>query len=316
MTEEKSSESRCWLCGYAKFEPVRFGLLNCAGCGLVVSPIIWKPKSNEKMEEEWFGEGYCQQSSVWVRLFEAWNNSRTLGRLIMAKPPGCRLLEIGVGSGTFLEAVRKRGFEVTGCDLSRAICDGVGGKYGVAMHCGSLAELKGDSRFDAVVMNHVLEHVNDPIAFLRDALRLLTPGGVLHVAVPNVACWEARLSGWTSYEPYHLSYFTPKTLRKVLAASGFSVERVETHESFSGWFLAILRTLLGVRRERHAILINIRSRSIATHRSRPVLVEHAYRLAMVCTGGVMYPLRVLQAMLGRGDEATCIARKLLAGSAK
>lgn len=276
---------------------------------MVLSPAIWQPQANEAMEEVWFGEGYHPQGSFWVRWFETWNNRRTLGRLAGVKPSGYHLLEIGVGSGSFLQAARERSFEVIGCDLSRVICERVTRTHGIVMHCGPLSELAGESCFDVIVMNHVLEHVNDPVAFLRDVLRLLTPGGIAHIAVPNVMCWEAILPGWTSYEPYHLSYFTPVTLRKTISARGLEVEYEQTPESFSGWFLAVLRTMLGVKSNGQLIRPNARTVRAWTCRARrSMLVEHVYRLAMVCVGG-LWPLRWLQAKHGYGDEAICIARK-------
>lgn len=177
------------------------------------------------------------------------------------------------------------------------------------MHCCPLAELQGESCYDVVVINHVLEHVNEPIAFLRDVCRLLAPSAVVHIAVPNVACWEASLVGWASYEPYHLFYFTPDTLRQTVSVSGLAIEQEQTHESFSGWFLAMLRTLLGVNREGIAIRANVRAEQVPIGCARSSLSEHGYRLAMICAGGGLWPLRMAQAKFGRGDEAICLARK-------
>ena len=260
------------------------------------------------LEEEWFGEDYQPQTSRWVGWFESWNNRQTLRRLNRLNLPGHRLLEIGVSSGSFLQTAQSNGFIVIGCNLSQAICENVTSTHGVTMHCGPLSDLHGENRFDVVVMNHVLEHVNDPVKFLSDVRRLLVPGGMAHIAVPNVACWEATLPGWTGYEPYHLSYFTPVTLRKTISVGGLAIESKHTHESFSGWFLAVLRTLLRVNREDRTVQIYTKSEQTPT-RSRSALSEHIYRLAMVLLGSAIWPLRMAQAKLGRGDEIICIARK-------
>jgi 2-polyprenyl-3-methyl-5-hydroxy-6-metoxy-1,4-benzoquinol methylase len=312
MKEMMNFERRCPLCGGQAFKPYRLGLLRCASCQLVLSPLIWQPQTNERMEEEWFGEGYeARKSSVWVDWFEAWSNRATLARLDFAPATqqGKRLLEIGVGSGSFLKAAREKGFAVMGCDLSVPLCRRVERECGVAMHCGLLSDLPGDGKFDVVVMNHVLEHVQQPVEFLKDVLRLLAPGGVLHIAVPNIDCWEARLSGWTSYEPYHLTYFNRQTLQRAVTAAGLASEKCLTDDSFSGWFLAVLRTILGVNRAHGAVTRPVAA-SVSRHsdrRSWPV--EHAYRLAMVLAGGGLWPLRWLQGKLGYGDELVCIAQK-------
>ena len=201
-----------------------------------------------------------------------------------------------------------------GCDLSASICARVSRAYGIAMHGEPLSTLAGENRFDVIVMNHVLEHVHQPIEFMEDVRRLLAPGGVVHVAVPNIACWEAALPGWTSYEPYHLTYFDPQTLNRTIFASALTIDSITTHDSFSGWFLAALRTALGVNRTSGTVTRPATSMAGRATGRRPSVVEHAYRLAMVCAGGGLWPLRWLQSKLGRGDEAICIARKLQAVS--
>lgn len=299
----------CPICACVGFRPYKLGLVQCDACGVVLSPAIWRPQANEQLEEEWFGEDYQPETSFWVGVFETWNNRKTLSRLAQASPPGRRLLEIGVGSGSFLNAARERSYEVMGCDLSVPICSRVHRAYGIAMHSGPLTALTGENRFDVIVMNHVLEHVHQPIEFLQDVRRLLSPGGVVHIAVPNITCWEARLSGWTSFEPYHLIYFTPQTLRRTVSASGLAIDRITTHDSFSGWFLAVLRSALGVNRASGAVTRPVNAMTRRAQGRRSGVVEHAYRIAMVCAGGCLWPLRWLQAKLSRGDEAICIARK-------
>jgi len=307
--DPRQQDRSCPICGSHGFRPYKLGLEQCDACGLVISPAIWHPQANAQLEEEWFGEGYRSDTSHWVALFEAWSNRNTLSRLALANGPGNRLLEIGVGSGSFLNAARERGYAVMGCDLSEAICARVERAYDITMHRDSLATLQGEERFDAVVINHVLEHVHRPIDFLQDVRRLLVSGGVAHIAVPNIACWEAALSGWTSYEPYHLTYFSPRTLVRTVAASGLAIDHVATHDSFSGWFLASLRTALGVNRSNGAVTRSATSRAGRSGVRRSGLLEHAYRLAMVCVGSGLWPLRLLQGRLGYGDEVICIARK-------
>jgi 2-polyprenyl-3-methyl-5-hydroxy-6-metoxy-1,4-benzoquinol methylase len=308
MVANSSAVSLCPLCAGAHFRPYKLALVQCTTCAVVLSPAIWQPQANEAMEDEWFGEDFDGNSSFWTGLFETLNNRRTLRRLDAGCRPG-RLLEIGVGSGSFLGAAQSHGYKVEGCDISAPICSRVSAIHGVPMHCESLAELAGDSCFDVIVMNHVLEHVNEPIDFMKDVRRLLVPGGVAHIAVPNVSCWQASLSGWASYEPYHLTYFDPQTLTRVVRAGGLNVGRLLSHDSFSGWFLAILRTGLRVNSVGGAVARPLATKSRRAKSARFRAVEHAYRLAMVCTGAALWPLRVLQSRLGRGDEAICVAYK-------
>jgi SAM-dependent methyltransferase len=104
-----------------------------------------------------------------------------------------RLLEIGVGSGRFLDAARAAGFDVMGCDLSPAVCHRVERQLGVPVHCGPVASLP-KAAFGVVAMHHVLEHAEDPIGFLRSVREVLRRGGVVDPAVPNAGGWEVQLS--------------------------------------------------------------------------------------------------------------------------
>lgn len=160
----------------------------------------------------------------------------------------------------------------------------------------SPASLPKDTRYDVVVMNHVLEHVAAPSRLLEDVRARMAKEGLLHLAVPNVGCWGAKLPGWVSYQPYHFIYFAMNTIRKAVEDSGFTIIRAETRESFSGWFLATLHSLLPSLRAR------VQNGSAARHPYGSSWVHHVYRISMVLAGTATFPLRLLQASLGYGDE--------------
>lgn len=264
---------------------------------------VWQTTANKDLNDAFFGKDYKLTRSFWAAIFETLKNRRTLRRLLRANPSvGGTLLEIGVGTGSLLTAARARGYTPSGCDLSPVICSKVERSTGISVHCGSIESFPNGSMFDVVVMNHVLEHVSEPVVLLKAVRKHLRPGGMIHLAVPNVGSWEAQLSGWNSYEPYHLLYFTPLTLRSAVEAAGFQIQRLATHESFSGWFLAILRTFLLKARMANA------AESCGCYRRPHSAPEHVYRLAMVAWGIVTLPLRRLQESLGRGDEVILIAR--------
>jgi hypothetical protein len=57
----------CPLCSASRFESFRFGLLRCAGCGLVVNPALFRRGAGQVLNEEAFGEGWEPETSCWVR---------------------------------------------------------------------------------------------------------------------------------------------------------------------------------------------------------------------------------------------------------
>lgn len=292
----------CPGCQNDQFRDHKFSLLQCKSCGLVVNSEIWAEKFTMRMDEEWFESEHALVQSCWEKMFEAWNNRRTYMRLNRYIDKDSRkILEVGVGSGSLLKFLQSHGFEVVGCDLSKSICTDVQNTYDIEMHNMALNSLPYSHHFDCVIMNHVLEHVNDPIQFLTSAGERMKSGGILHVSVPNIQSWESRLPGWNAYEAYHLTYFSKKTLLDILKKCGFRVIAAETYESFSGWFLAVLRTLLKTRAWSSATRIAQKNQ-----RKRNVL-EHGYRTLMVAAGALLYPLRMIQAKLNCGDELIVIA---------
>jgi hypothetical protein len=169
------------------------------------------------------------------------------------------------------------------------------------VHCGPIASLPQETCFDVIAMHHLLEHVSDPIALLQAARARLKPGGALQLAVPNTGAWEARWRGWTSYEPYHLLYFTPVTLRRAVEQAGFTVVQLKTHESFSGWMLTISRTMLGYSAQERGC-----GPGSAVIKRR-ASTEHLYRAALVTAGLLTLPVRRVQEWLGHGDELILVA---------
>lgn len=267
-----------------------------------MDPGVWESGADTDREEEWFGHGFEAGDSPWVKLFEELNNRRTWSRIAPFLRQGSTLLEVGVGSGSFLEFARSRKVEVVGCDLSKPVCAEVQRRRGIPVINAAVSDLSGSVKYDVVVMNHVLEHVSEPLGMLQDVRSRMAENGILHLVVPNIGCWQATLPGWNCYEPYHLSYFTPGTLRRAVERTGFDIVSVKTHDSFSGWFLAVLRSLWG------SPLRDARKRRAARAARAASWLEHPYRIAMVLAGGATFPLRYLQGSLGYGDEAVILAR--------
>jgi 2-polyprenyl-3-methyl-5-hydroxy-6-metoxy-1,4-benzoquinol methylase len=252
------------------------------------------------LNAQFFDHDEQPAATAWVRLFEHWNNRRTMSRLRRAGVSASGLLlEVGVGSGSFLVYARQRGMIPAGCDISAVICRRTAAETGIRMFCGALDALPREALFDAIVMNHVVEHVAEPLALLRAAHRHLRPGGLLHLAVPNAGSWEAHYSSWNSYEPYHLLYFTRQTLRRTVEQAGFDVRALGTHEAFSSWFLVLTRWLRGMDVARRPASIQGRSR----------VVEFGYRTSMIGAGALTWPLRRLQSALGKGAEVFLVARR-------
>ena len=137
------------------------------------------------------------------------------------------VLEIGCGPGHNLIPIRaKFGCKVAGIDPSPLAVE-MARLQGFDVNVGDLKSTSISQRMDAVVLCHVLEHLVDPIAQLRQCHSLLQPIGILLVEVPNIFGSSSRKNpkSWLSME--HLWYFSPCHLRRALALAGFRSIRCE-----------------------------------------------------------------------------------------
>lgn len=153
---------------------------------------------------------------------------------------GGRLLDVGCGGGAFLVWARRLGWEVVGVDPDPGAVRAARG-HGLEVHVGTLDEVElGAARFDAIVLNHVIEHVSDPVGTLAASRRLLRADGCIVVVTPNVHSLGHRLFGrhWLHLDPpRHLYLFSPESLRRCAVRAGLRVERLETrtHEAVRSW---------------------------------------------------------------------------------
>ena len=106
--------------------------------------------------------------------------------------PG-KLLCVGCGNGNRLVHLADMGWSVEGQEVD-PICADIAAKKGFNVHLGTLESLLlPDSSYDAIVMNHVIEHVHEPMKLLMECRRLLSPDGVLISITPNTQSYGHRL---------------------------------------------------------------------------------------------------------------------------
>ena len=225
------------------------------------------------------------------------------------------MLDIGCGRGLLLREFQVRGWEVQGTELSEPAARFARELLGLPVQIGLVEELNyPDAGFDAVVLWHVLEHVSDPGVMLAEIRRLLRPGGVLLVGVPNLASWEARLARdkWFHLDvPRHLTHLTGDSLRRALARAGFEVCAVSgfapEYDCFS--FVQSLLNRAGVRQNLLYNMLRGRGAKVLAEGSHGALHALATLALGPCFGLLSLPATTLAGLLGSGATITVIARK-------
>ena len=196
--------------------PDRVRFLRCDDCGLqVAEPAV-----------VWSASAYPRDQSYPIR----WEFHRCLDDL--GTPP-IDLLELGCGTGHFLAAAAERGHRAVGIDFSDTAVAQARAR-GLRAFCGGIDELARhvwSARFDAVVFFHVIEHLADPGALLRQLSEWTRPGTRLFLSCPNprrftrlIREQQAGLSDFWDYPPQHVARWTLPALTALLPRHGWRID--------------------------------------------------------------------------------------------
>jgi SAM-dependent methyltransferase len=143
-----------------------------------------------------------------------------------------RLLDVGCGGGDFLVQMRSLGWDVAGIEPDAVAAEQARTRRNLAVETGTPETSNlAAATFDVITLNHVIEHVPDPIATLRASAPLLRAGGTMVIVTPNVDSLGGRVFGsaWMHWDPpRHLFLFSRDTLRTCVSRAGLSLEHVRT----------------------------------------------------------------------------------------
>ncbi len=156
-----------------------------------------------------------------------------------------RLLDIGCGNGNFLARAQTLGWDVAGIEPDHAAARVAHDRLGIEIIAPTLAEAAlGDASFDAITLAHVIEHLLDPLATLRECARILKPGGRLVVTTPNTESLGHRAwkKSWVGLDPpRHVVLFSRAALQRLTKQAGLQLVELRTVARFASWMWAASR---------------------------------------------------------------------------
>lgn len=182
---------RCPVCEAKESAPVieypELAFARCSGCGLIYKR-EQVPQLGHGYEEEYFRFNRAKYLERWAHRVR---KCRRQLLVCLEYAPGARdLLDIGCSAGYVLEAGKSLGLAPTGLDLSKFAVE-LCRERGYRAELGSLTEIPfPDESFDIVTLKHTLEHVQHPMRGLKEIARVLRPGGVAFLIVPDAAYYK------------------------------------------------------------------------------------------------------------------------------
>ena len=239
----------CPLCDAADFKELyvtrdrhygisgTYRVVRCVQCFLVMLNPMY---SDKELATLYPSDYYAYQDKFRMR---EWRElaRRMLGYHVGTKDPRFEvsgtILDLGCGSGWFLDSMRSRGWKTYGVEISEQAA-ALGKSRGLQICCGTLQDAQfSPELFDYVRANHSFEHISCPNETLREIHRILRPKGKLLIGVPNINSLNARAFNqywWHLCAPVHTFNYSKDTLCRILVKHGFQVEKVSFNSDFFG----------------------------------------------------------------------------------
>lgn len=259
----KMERVNCFLCGSSDYEQIirgrdrllglhgEFTIVQCRSCGLrFTNP---RPSINEL--GYYYPDNYgpfdahlmkpdSQNGTLWKNL-KAGLKQSSLGPFLKKisdslfdskvtfvpnLPEGAKVLELGCATGGFLNSLRTKGWELYGVEPAEAPATYARQELDLNIFCGTLEEASFPSNyFDAIFAWHVVEHLSNPMATMKEMNRILKSDGCLAFSIPNAGSWEFYLfrDRWYGLDlPRHLFHFTLTSIKNAIEKADFRVQKV------------------------------------------------------------------------------------------
>ncbi len=230
---EKMHVVRCTQCGFYYVDPMPF----------------WSGDTLQTLyDEEYFGE----ESMWWHRQRTEVDPRRRLDAIEREREKGSapRFLDIGCGQGYMLEHALRRGWNVCGLEPSQVWAEQTAARLGVPVWAQRVEEANLPANSCEVIFSDsVIEHLQEPMAMMRFAKRVLKPGGIVYLVTPNADALVNHLRGIlfrladsrrAPYieplcSPYHVVGFTRRSLSVLAERTGFEVRHLWMRHGSEDW---------------------------------------------------------------------------------
>lgn len=237
VREDLCEYINCRICGKDDtellFKKEGFDFVKCKTCGLVyVNPRLSQEKALKFYNSRRFEYQFENLFIKSAKYRQASIYSERLDYIESYMSPG-KLLDVGCAAGHFVESALGRNWDAHGVEVSEYAVEYAQKTLKLKeIFGGTLINAKFPSdHFDAVTCWDTLEHLTEPLVNLKEVHRILKPNGMIFLIVPNFDSAEVMLFGKDCdniVADAHLTYFTPRTLQKIVEKAGFEVVFNET----------------------------------------------------------------------------------------
>ena len=217
LSSSEIIKKHCLICSYpAKKFTEKSGhiIYKCINCGFGFTDSLNAQKGDYHRDETYIIEERLFEN-IFLRRF------KEITKFIK----GGSVLDVGCSTGVMLSIFKRSGFDIKGVEISKKAAQMCQNK-GIDVIVGPFEKIKFGEKFDLIILNHTLEHLENPLQALEKAGRILKPKGYIMVDLPNFDSPVAKTlkSHWPHLLPdEHLWHFTPKAFTVLFKKMGYKI---------------------------------------------------------------------------------------------
>jgi 2-polyprenyl-3-methyl-5-hydroxy-6-metoxy-1,4-benzoquinol methylase len=239
----------CPVCNSIPVEKLKaFQICTCTQCHVGWTFIPDSIDTEELYQDEVY-QVVDNRRSIFERIIFS-EARKILSKAKQIEPTASKILDFGAGKGQFLWVAKSEGWNGIGIETAKARADFAINNYKVKVATGfySKGKIEG-APFDLITLNHVLEHLPEPIKLVNELLRLnLSTHGLVYIEVPRANSWQAIIAGkkWMHWDiPKHLTHWSEDILVDEMAKIGF-LKKNDRRFSIHLGLMGMVQSLLSI----------------------------------------------------------------------
>ena len=226
----------CPVCGNGDSKQINFVENNCRVCRIQCEECKtiyfdrrppYETEYNLEYNQHFYRPGDIRKAGIMAA---------EIAKIALMKYFGATILEAGTGNGLTIFLLKQMGIYAEGLDIDEKLAEYLRSTLDIKIHVSRFETWKTDLEYSIIYSSHVIEHSDNPSGFLRKALSLLHPGGLLYLETPDIkyrTLYGPRWRHFATRDPYeHITLLSTQGLYSMLGTIGFTEIRIDSIQEY------------------------------------------------------------------------------------